>query len=471
MFSVILIDDEKFVLASLEGRIKWRECGFEVVGKAYNAAMGYELIRELQPDVVFTDIKMPGMSGIKLIENASIEFPKTKFVVISGYNEFEYAKKAIEYGVIGFCVKPFDEEEISGILFRIKSSITENASKKSTDMIKYIGINLEENTEKRSEILEQNGIMPCDPKVILVAPIDCIIEFSKKVKMLEFPFDRAHSAYIISTDSRENIILNLQHVNKVGLSNSFCDMSCFDAALEEAKISSYQCFINGKPFNTIKRPFNTNEIAKSIKAMRKYYDLRELIEIHTVFDELVQMFETDILTIKDAFRIYNSTLAISGENTMEYCEDYSQLINRFQDVNEMLHILEEIAIKNIIEPPEKMDKSKPINDILTYINEHYYDCNLTVQTVSDMLGFNSNYISQLFKKSEAENFTAYLTTTRIEHAKNLLERSEYPIRLIGEKVGYPDYFYFAKVFKKYVKRTPGDYRNQIKANLDNQRSL
>ena len=105
MYRVVLIDDERFVLASLEGRIEWEEHGFKVVGKAMSAAEGIALIRSERPDIVFTDIKMPGMSGLEMIHELVDEFPQIKFVIISGYNEFQYAKQAMEYGVLGFCVK------------------------------------------------------------------------------------------------------------------------------------------------------------------------------------------------------------------------------------------------------------------------------------------------------------------------------------------------------------------------------
>ena len=102
MYRVLLIDDERLVLASLRRRIDWEACGFSVCGEAFNGKDGLSKIEELHPDLVFTDIRMPGISGLDLIGQAQKEFPSVRFVVISGYSEFENAKRAIEYGVLGF---------------------------------------------------------------------------------------------------------------------------------------------------------------------------------------------------------------------------------------------------------------------------------------------------------------------------------------------------------------------------------
>ena len=98
MYRVLLIDDERLVLASLRRRINWEACGFSVCGEAFNGKDGLSKIEELHPDLVFTDIRMPGISGLDLIGQAQKEFPSVRFVVISGYSEFEYAKRTIEYG-------------------------------------------------------------------------------------------------------------------------------------------------------------------------------------------------------------------------------------------------------------------------------------------------------------------------------------------------------------------------------------
>ena len=109
-------------------------------------------------------------------------------------------------------------------------------------------------------------------------------------------------------------------------------------------------------------------------------------------------------------------------------------------------------------------RSDVMRRILLYVNEHYDDPELGVGKISELFGFNQNYVSQMFKKSEQEGFTAYLTQVRMGHAIQLLRESDCQIREVGERCGYADYFYFARVFKKYTGRSPGEYRGEPRGN-------
>lgn len=123
MYRVIIVDDELPVINSLKNRVNWKEQGFEVIGEARNGLAAYDLIVERRPDIVFTDIRMAGMTGLELIQKVNELKLDIIFVVISGYAEFAYAQKALNYGAAGFCLKPFDENEIAVILKNAKSRL------------------------------------------------------------------------------------------------------------------------------------------------------------------------------------------------------------------------------------------------------------------------------------------------------------------------------------------------------------
>lgn len=116
MYKVILIDDEKWIVKSLKNTIDWAAHGFEVVDEAFNGVEGFEKIERWVPDLVFTDIRMPGLDGLELVKRTNEWNRNISFVIASGYKDFEYAKKAIAYGALDYCLKPFDNEEISAIL-------------------------------------------------------------------------------------------------------------------------------------------------------------------------------------------------------------------------------------------------------------------------------------------------------------------------------------------------------------------
>ncbi len=125
MYKIVVVDDESLVLKSLKACIDWNECGFELIGEANEGDKAYDLILALQPDVVITDIRMPGMNGLELIQKANEAGFKGHFIVISGFAEFDYVQKAIKHGVLGYCLKPFDKVEIAEMLMKAKVILKE----------------------------------------------------------------------------------------------------------------------------------------------------------------------------------------------------------------------------------------------------------------------------------------------------------------------------------------------------------
>lgn len=126
MIKVLIADDEKWVCKLLSGIIDWEKNGCEIVKIVYNGNDALQSIRELQPDLVFTDIRMPGLDGIGLIKTALEENCSSLFVIISGYSEFEYAHAAINHGVLGYLLKPIEPEMLTDLLNRIRPVLTKS---------------------------------------------------------------------------------------------------------------------------------------------------------------------------------------------------------------------------------------------------------------------------------------------------------------------------------------------------------
>ena len=99
MLKVFLVEDESFIREGLRDNIPWEQYGYSFVGEASDGEMALPLIRKVKPDVLITDIKMPFMDGLELSKVVHAEFPQTKIIIISGYDDFEYARKSIEVGV------------------------------------------------------------------------------------------------------------------------------------------------------------------------------------------------------------------------------------------------------------------------------------------------------------------------------------------------------------------------------------
>ena len=129
MYRVILIDDEKLIVEGLRKVVKWADFGCEVVATAGDAAEGAAKIRELRPQIVFTDIRMPGQDGLTMLAGLRSEFPDMQVAVLTGYRDFNYAQEAIRLGVSRFLLKPSKMDEIHEAL----TAMTEHLKKSAPD--------------------------------------------------------------------------------------------------------------------------------------------------------------------------------------------------------------------------------------------------------------------------------------------------------------------------------------------------
>ena len=122
-YTVIVAEDEELLLNNLVHKIEKADPEFQVIGTAQTGAQALTLVEQLSPDVVFTDIKMPVMDGITLLTKIRDQFPFTKFVITSGFSDFEYAKKAITLKVSDYLLKPVDPDELQNVLLKIKQEL------------------------------------------------------------------------------------------------------------------------------------------------------------------------------------------------------------------------------------------------------------------------------------------------------------------------------------------------------------
>lgn len=132
MIRVLICEDEKRICKLIQNIIDWEELGFEIVDVAHTGTDAIEKIKLYNPNVVITDIRMPGCTGIEMIQQ--VKSNKIKFIIISGYKQFEYAQSAIKYGVEDYILKPIDKSELTNALIRIKRNLSEVNYSEEKDM-------------------------------------------------------------------------------------------------------------------------------------------------------------------------------------------------------------------------------------------------------------------------------------------------------------------------------------------------
>ena len=121
MYTVILVDDQPLCLKGMESGFNWAKYGFEIVYKTTNQEVALEMIKELDPDVVCTDMRMPKIFGMELIKAARAMNAKAEFIIVSGYEDFNQACEAIRYNVFRYCLKPLDKKNTDSILIDLKA--------------------------------------------------------------------------------------------------------------------------------------------------------------------------------------------------------------------------------------------------------------------------------------------------------------------------------------------------------------
>ena len=129
-YTVLLADDEEEVIQIIIKKIDWDGLGFSVIGYANNGVKALEMIEEFQPDVVMTDIRMPYMDGIELAGHIKADFPATRVLFFTGFDEFEYAKEAVHLEVEEYVLKPVNSTELSGVFSQLKVKLDKEISEK-----------------------------------------------------------------------------------------------------------------------------------------------------------------------------------------------------------------------------------------------------------------------------------------------------------------------------------------------------
>ena len=118
MYRVLLADDEPMILEHTKTLLDWKALGCAIVGEAHNGEEGLRLLRSLRPDIVITDVVMPGLTGLEMMDKAS-DLPDISYIFLSGYQEFDYVRHALRAGAVDYLLKPVEAADLKGALLRM----------------------------------------------------------------------------------------------------------------------------------------------------------------------------------------------------------------------------------------------------------------------------------------------------------------------------------------------------------------
>lgn len=506
-FKVLLIDDEPLALEGLQILVNWEELGFEVCGTCENGLQGLNVMEELQPDLVMVDIHMPKMDGLQMIE----EWRKkgnhhTKFIILTGYSDFGYARKALKYRVSRYLLKPLDEEqaqvEISAVL---KELIEEKAQlhigqvaqrEKELILVKDLllgkPLNLEDEMYAGSLSLQANDWNVClvqVPKDQLVRVSEIAKEFLEGIYTVYFIHLRKEYFSIVFGNTakqteKEDVWDKLQKLAcrlagfrlfmavgqpEFSLNNI---RNCYVTATEALLHAFYETEENGiVSYNQIeKREFQT--YFKQVELLERILNSLQLID-HTSYQETVNHIERTFREIKvhpdeaHKFVIYilhEIKMYLRGQ--MEKEKDSSWQLFDIPDLNETLITFDDLigmlrscgrVCFDYLLKENTMESQGIVQEINEYIMSHYRE-GLTIKMLAERFFLHPAYLGQLLMRKNGIGFNELLHDLRIEEACRLLRSNQYKNSEISEMMGYTSYNHFLKQFEKRIGVSPTEYK-------------
>lgn len=468
MFKVFLVDDEELVIKSLKASVNWNQQGFEIVGYALSGEEAVEAIKRIRPDVIFSDIRMPGMNGLELKKRLDDAGVSAKFIIVSGLAEFALAQKAIQNGISGYCLKPFDEMEIMGYLMKFKRELDASRQLSEGEILDLIEAGTPEAHSRLWHELELSGIADSEKdglRIMLSIRRDRLL-IHEKVPCLTLRIGYRKFIYVLADRDADELMASFpsedrQFLKGIGFSKRGIDKAGFTQAIQDAELQAYQYFTLAEVL-TWEGSWQTNDMKPAVALLAEGDGQSFIAQL----DSLLAMFRSGLLNIRHALLIYNdciSQLNRKGRESDElYLYSFEQLAEQFEDVQDMIDDLKRLfqEEKDQIHHQQvsiQPGRSSTFSVMLEYINEHFGE-DITILGLSKRFNINSNYISQLFRKELDKTFTEYLTGLRMNRASALLRTTSIPINEIAEQVGYKDYFYFSKMFKKIIGVPPRGYR-------------
>lgn len=525
MLKVIIADDEERICQLIGALIDWEAMGMEIVGVAHNGLEACEKVKELEPDILITDIRMPGCSGLQLIEQIKRDAVDLEIIVISGYAHFEYAQQAIKFGVGDYLLKPISKSELTATLEKLKKQIAVRREseqdkrkrmqqskkdvhrlqmdllwqllKEETDIPSvetlrdtyelevqpgifqafYLKVDCGENTpgltsvavlmEKAQEVLNRGLKEKCLELVLGAKGLSCL-------GVMNYESGRQEEIRKILKGCLSQLELqkNLFRSSKVSLAlgSAVTELEQLGVSMWEASVLIEERIVKGTG-RILERIGPPSELQRS-NVLEKY--LREIIHaVETLSEEqsnaAVDILEEELRRVKNAHGyeildiVYSAadifTVRTQMAERSAFLEKFRQQCSQCGSVEEIFTCFRKVQNSYIRELAQKRENEtvRPIRRAKQYIQNHYGEP-LTLEMVSSEVGLSTAYFSALFKKTEGEGFTKYLTGVRMEQAKILLRESNISVAEICRRVGYNDLKHFVHTFEKLSGVKPSTYR-------------
>lgn len=480
MRKVFLIDDEPWALQSLEAALPWREFGFHISGRYTNALEAMDAIAHEPPDVAFIDIRMPDLTGLEIAQRSQSD---TIFVIVSGYEEFEYAQKAMRLGIFDYCLKPVEEST-------------------GRDLLKRISDKLAQESQMRYALL-------CE-QILGRGDIDFIFDNFRPTG----DYWQAAILRLVSTEAEAEAcqrVLDIKHLHmRMGIAKHMFIFNghrdSLEAKVKEAlsPLSGLGTYIGVSRAEPAKdgliqmiNQAHSSSLSDFIRSEPRFvtYDGNEspcLEASATAFAQAIDVCSTDGFA---AALAELREIAVKGKDVQVWhlIRFWNHVMDAFRQkaafsrgakgapfAESLLRITEPIDLHHYLWDFENMCKSlaavmeefvhvyhgiqveRQVNDsflaLLDYVNNNYCQRGLRLTDLAIKFHMNLTHCSELFRKVTGATYTEYLTMLRMKHAEGSIRKGDTNLQQLAYELGYGDYFTFSKRFKQYHGISPSQMK-------------
>lgn len=513
---VLVVDDELLVRQGIKHLLNWERDGFQIIGEAGNGKEAMELIRELQPHIVLTDIVMPLMDGEELTKLIKHNWPEIEIIVLSSFSEFDYVRSTFQSGVSDYILKPHLDTDMLLQVLRKTAEKIPSLRNAGRDADYHMTINqvLEKLLSRYETEVEPSLIRDWFPNSCfcllgmeeddeaaagkqdypLMESLNALLPGMKAVHINghAIPGRPGMNLYLLNI-SREDCdplrdkLKILSPVSQTGhdrivwmLGSPFQSLNQMRENYEKTflKLLEYRFFLP-KDISLTRAELPEATVQTSAFPLQDFMERIRRLELEEAFRELQEYvdlqkrsYTSDVFEFKSFIgnMIFNVIHLLGSMNyNMKPLDEAKYAF--FKTIDEARHVTDiELVIKHFqMQVSEQVfSSSAPSSSnpsmklLLDYIEQHYMEP-ISLTGMAEHFHFNPSYLSSYFAAHYHEGFKEHLNRVRINKAADLLRFSDTPISEIGSRVGYGDHSYFCKVFKKSMGLSPTQYRRHHQA--------
>ncbi len=422
MYSLLIADDEEIERKAIRLIVNKNCPNIDQIWDAENGRQVVDFCRRQKPDILFLDIRMPGLTGLEAARELRKLFPPVRIVFLTAYHEFEYAHEAIQIGVDDFILKPASDERILTVLGKVTNRLDEEREK-------------EESVKKSLNKLEQvsqlftNEILA----TLLLRPLP-VETVRKYFEVLDISFSTGIVA--VFQVNYEAYPIQIESMNQRLLLKRRCMLKVQREL--EGRMVRFLVHEQEDVFYVLILPGKDSSLEYTSEA-----------EIQDLFQSVAGMVRRDLGL---PLQVGISHRFTQPEEIHRAFSEAGLALKGAQGEEEV------VTWQGMKEGSGHMPRGEAlIHEAVEYIESHFGE-EITLESMANRERLSSFYFSKIFKQYRGVTFIDYLTSFRVSRAKELLKDLRWSIKEISCKVGYPDSNYFTRVFKRLEGLTPTEYR-------------